>query len=672
MREEISSLDLAAITVELNRFIKGFRINKIYQVDPKTILLRLRGRGGDMQSLLIEAGRRIHLTFYEVERPKRPPAFCMALRKYIENGIIEDIIQHDLERIFEIAVVSRSQRYRLVAELFEKGNIILVGPDNRILHALTYRRMRDRNILRGEEFKYPPQVGLNLKAIGLEDLYRIRDLGQTEVVRALTRLLGIGGFYTEEVLLRAGVDKGKRCSALSDEEIKSIYYSLREIITIFESGNYRPCIVVDEGGNWIDVVPFHLKRYSGFKLLEVESYNKALDEYYTRIYHVLSAEKAEKLAGREISNLEAILEEQKKSLSELREKAGLYRRVGEIIYGHIYELDALINRVMDEKRSGKSWDEITQKMLEEKGKGIVPSIYFVSLNPKELTLKVSIDNQSFNLNLKETAQDNAAEYYERAKKIENKIKGLERAIEETIAKMEAAKSKAYMKLKEASKAPKPVRRGEWYEKFRWFYSSEGFLIIGGRDASTNEVIIRRYTDKHDIVFHADIPGSPFVVIKTYERQPGEDTILEAAQFTASYSRAWREHMGAVDVYWVKPEQVSKTPPSGQHLGKGSFMIYGARNYIRSVPLEIAIGIKKDGDMWRVIGGAVKAISKQTSLYVKIVPGRTPSGRLAKEIRDTLADMAPQPERDRVLEIPLEDIQAFIPMGQGDIIGRGQR
>ncbi|MEM2648127.1 MAG: fibronectin-binding domain-containing protein, partial [Candidatus Bathyarchaeia archaeon] len=95
--------------------------------------------------------------------------------------------------------------------------------------------------------------------------------------------------------------------------------------------------------------------------------------------------------------------------------------------------------------------------------------------------------------------------------------------------------------------------------------------------------------------------------------------------------------------------------------------YGSRNYIKNVPLEVAIGIKRDDGGVKVIGGPVSAVSKQTSIYVRIVPGDVPSGKLAKEIKWKLASMVPNGERKMVLEIPLEDVQAFIPLGQGSIV-----
>ncbi len=662
----MSSFDLAAVTAELNNLIRGSRIGKIYQINHKILLLKLRHPKGGKPQLLIEAGRRIHLTSYNFEKPKKPPNFCMALRKYLETGIIDSITQYDFERILEIVIKRGGKDYRLIVEFFNKGNIILVNSENRILHALTYRKMRDRSIMRNEEFKYPPQRGMDPRHISLEDLSKIRDFGRTEIVRALTKLLGIGGFYAEEILLRASVDKSEQCSSLSDEELNAIFKSIRTLISQVESGSYEPCLFADEHGEPVDAAPFPLKKYSNLQIIKMETFNKALDEYHVKRSVESGRKRVEDAAWREIARLERILEEQRKRLEELEAKAKAYRQIGDAIYSHLYYLSSLISRVMSEKKSGKSWDEISKEILREKERSIPPSTYFLSINPKTLAIRVSANGQAFNLNLKMSAQQNAAEYYERAKKAEDKIKGIKKAMKETRAKIEKAKTEAFKRIEAASKPPSIRRKKEWYEKFRWFFSSDGFLVIGGKDASTNEIIIKKHVEPHDLIFHADIQGSPFAVVKTLGKTPTEETINEAACFTASYSRAWKEHLRAINVYWVKPEQVSKSPPSGQYLPKGSFMIYGKKNYVRNVPLEIAIGVKREEDSFRIIGGPVNAISKQTNLYVRLIPGKKPSGKLAKEIRIRLLSMAPPEEREEISKIPIEEIQAFIPSGLGSI------
>lgn len=96
------------------------------------------------------------------------------------------------------------------------------------------------------------------------------------------------------------------------------------------------------------------------------------------------------------------------------------------------------------------------------------------------------------------------------------------------------------------------------------------------------------------------------------------------------------------------------------------MIYGPRNYVRNVPLEIAIGLIKNDDQIRIIGGPPQAIAKQTRVFVKIIPGNESSGRLAKQIRDAITRMLPTDEREGVQRIPLEEIQRFIPSGRGAI------
>jgi len=214
----------------------------------------------------------------------------------------------------------------------------------------------------------------------------------------------------------------------------------------------------------------------------------------------------------------------------------------------------------------------------------------------------------------------------------------------------------------------PLKRKEraWYEKFRWFQSSDGFLVLGGRDATTNEILVKKHTEPTDIVFHADVAGAPFVVIKAEGKALSEQVIKEAAQLAASYSRAWREMLHAIDVYWVHPDQLSKSPPLGQYLAKGAFIVRGKKNYVRNVPLRVAVGIVMKENQVVVVGGPTEAIRKQTEVCVEVVPGQQTSSELAKHIRKLLTEKAFKEWRKQVSEISLEEVQRFIPSGKGAI------
>lgn len=235
--------------------------------------------------------------------------------------------------------------------------------------------------------------------------------------------------------------------------------------------------------------------------------------------------------------------------------------------------------------------------------------------------------------LTKTVEQNAAVYYESAKRAKQKREGVLKAMEETHRKLDALmkeKGAALEKLAEEEVKSERQRKKEWYQKFHWFMSSEGFLCIGGRDSTTNEVLVKKHTDKDDLVLHTDMAGSPFFVVKDGQRAT-EQTVKEAAQATASYSKAWKLGVGTLDVFYVTPEQVSKKAKTGEYMPKGAFMIYGQTKYMHPL-LEIALGVVHDG---RVIGGAVDAVKAQAERYVILVPGKEKTSDVAKRIKHIL-------------------------------------
>ena len=148
--------------------------------------------------------------------------------------------------------------------------------------------------------------------------------------------------------------------------------------------------------------------------------------------------------------------------------------------------------------------------------------------------------------------------------------------------------------------------------------------------------------------HTDMAGSPFFVIKN-GKEAGEETIKETAQAVAVYSRAWKLGHTSADVFYVKPEQVSKEAKAGEHLAKGSFMIYGKTTYLHP-KLEYAIGLVEE----QIIGGPVAAVKKKTDNYLIVVSGREKKSTLAKKMKAKLKGG------------DLDDIIKFLPAGGGEI------
>lgn len=658
----MSSFDIAAITPEINKVIRGAWIDNIYQSNQSTILLKFRQPSKSPINLLIESGRRLHITSYTVEKPLKPPIFCMALRKYLKNGKVVEIIQHEFERTVVISVNTKSGEFKLVSELFGAGNIILVSPQDRILHALHYRKMRDRSIWRNEIFQFAPPKGRNPFKLNRQDLSEIKNLGQQEIVRVLIKFISIGGLYAEEILLRAQIDKKMPCELLAEQEIDRIFKHLSQIISAITVGNIKPNIVFDDEKEWIDVTPIPLKKHMGLKQKLYKTVNEALDDFYTNTssnHRVVDLEQ-------ELARQKRILQSQLKAQKDQKEKIKQNKKIGDTIYLHFNELQFLLQKIMDEKENGKSWKQITFNILKEKEEGKIPAVYFHSLEPQNRIFNICIKNLNFSLALHLSIQTSANDYYSIAKKAEKKLEGVKKAIRKTQINIEEPQQQWIELIKEKDELPPKKRKEAWYEKFRWFHSSNGFLVIGGRDAMTNEIIIKRYMEPYDKVFHANIHGAPFVLIKTEGKTPPDQTMNEAVKFAASYSRAWKERVGSVDVYEFSPQQINKSPPSGQHLKKGSFIISGQKKSYRNVPLRIAVGIKWDKKYLIVIGGPTETIANQTNNYIEIIQGEQKSGRLAKQIRGLLAKRAHENLKKQILRISLEEIQRFIPGGRGKI------
>jgi predicted ribosome quality control (RQC) complex YloA/Tae2 family protein len=667
LKSELTSFDTAAIVYELNKTIIGARIENIYQTSHLTIIFRLHQPNQPALQLLIEAGKRVHLTSYVLSKPLTPPAFCMALRKHLRNGRITEIQQHEFERVITIKIGTREGTFLMVTELFGDGNIILVNPQGKILYALTYKRMRDRNIIREENYKHAPSSGKNPLHLNQSNFDEIKNYGHLETVRALTKLLSIGGLYAEEILLRAKIDKNTPCEALTKQQIDAIFTQTQTLISKITKGEFEPSIVVDEKGEWIDVTPFPLSRYANLTLKPYKSFNEALDEYYSKVVTIGKVSDTEKEYTRELAKLQRTLEDQQKTLEDAKRIIEQNKATGNIIYTHLGELQLLAQKIMEEKSRDKAWEQIVADIEKEKQARHVPFIYFQSLDSKRRVLNVYIENTTFSLDLTRSIQANAASYYERAKKTERKQEGAKKALRETQTKIQELQKHLLEKTEKVIElAPLKKKEKAWYEKFRWLNSSDGFLIIGGRDATTNEIIIKKHTEPTDIVFHADIVGAPFVVIKTEGKTPSEQTINEAAQLAASYSKAWRELFHAIDVYWVHPNQLSKSPPPGQYLEKGSFIVHGKKNYLRKILLSIAIGVTIKENQIIIVGGPTEFVKKQAIHYIEIAPGQEPSNSLAKQIRKMLAEKTSTELRKPIMATPLEEIQKFIPSGKGAI------
>lgn len=246
------------------------------------------------------------------------------------------------------------------------------------------------------------------------------------------------------------------------------------------------------------------------------------------------------------------------------------------------------------------------------------------------------------LDTSKTAAKNASELFDEAKKLKRKAK----KAREVLKKLEKELENIEVKSVEEKEIIKIKKERKWYEKFHWFFSSSGKLIIGGKDATSNEVLMKKHADPGELIFHADIVGAPFFVIKG---EADDASVREAAHAAGIFSKAWPQGLGGVGVFYAPREQFTKQAPSGEFIRKGAFMVYGKKEWA-DADLKAAVGTK-DG---QVICGPQAAIEKWADKRVMIEPGDKKPGELVKAI-------------SKELGVEQEEVQRALPPGRSRII-----
>jgi len=678
-KKELTSFDISAAVKELQPLIADTRVNNIYQFGEKNLIFKLHKTDHPPIRIVIEAGRRLHSTSYAEESPTEPPPFCMLMRRYLRDSWLRKIEQYTFERIITLTFETKTGQLNLVVELFGDGNMILTNEQNTIIQAMHFKHMRDRDIKRSQILVYPPQSGKDPFKLTPQELQEgIKNAGDTEIVRTLARFLGIGGIYAEELLLRANIEKTKKNKTLTDTEITTIFETLQTLLSTVTENKLEPAIILDKENTFIDAVPFKLMRYETSQIQPFKTFNAALDEFYLRVIAVEKAANTTDVTklNQEAQRLKRVVVEQEKSITEEEKKAEHDKQIGDVIYAHFNELQTFQEQILKANNQGYEWKAIIAQIMTAKKANKLPAAYTQSFDSKNLSLNLSIDGYNFGLSLRKTIFENANTYYEKGKTAKQKAQGAQTALTQSKKKLAQAEHelqeaeelknlKPAQIMEELSKRKEAMANKQWYEKFRWFTTSDDFLVTAGKDTVSNEVLIKKYTTQDDIVFHAEITGSPFVVIKTEGKPITEQTLKEAAEYAASFSRAWRENAGSADVYWVKVDQLSKSGPSGESIPHGAFFVVGKRNWYRNTPLKLAIGIAID-DETTFVGGPIDSVKAKTKTYIILQPGDYQGKELLQMIMRSITAKLSKEQREKAGKTSIEQIREFIPYTKGAI------
>ena len=633
----LAGIELNFLINNISNISKDYYVSNIYGIDSKSILIKLH-HPEKQDILLMFSTMGLWITSNKVEQIE-----TNKMLKRLRNDLIRlkltKVEQIEAERIAYLTFSGFDKEFILIGEFFGDGNIILCNKEMKILALLHSIDVRHRQLRVGLNYKSPPQNSINIFKLTQKDLDELLS-ATIPVVKWIGRTLGLPSKYAEEICRMSKINSKISGNELTVEDTKKILDSVKEIINNIVEGKHQPVIVKDDKKS--DVYPIELgDNKENFK--KVPSFMEGLDILFTE--NIVDSGKSIQTdsVDKKVAELQNKLEEQTKAISLVKEKSLKISNVAKHIQG-------LVSQGITSIEDSKAGEELRKQGAEiKKEKGI---------------FLIKIDDEKIQIDPESSLQAISSKLFDESKRQSAAIQSIEKLKKQTEKSLE--KQKSQVKIAEESVTYSEIRKKNWFERYRWFYTSDGILAIGGRDSSSNTAIIRKHVEKNNKIFHAEVYGSPFFVLKAASETVLPTSLNEVAHATVCFSRAWREGMYGLNAYWVEPEQIKKAAPSGQFLAKGAFVIDGQRNFVNVSTLKLAIGIVKHDSDYIITCGPPQPIKKNSICYVVIEPSGTDMVDVAKKIKSEFVKM----KENIAKTLSIDDYVRVLPAGDSHIIESG--
>ena len=633
----VAGIELAYLIKEIGHEIEGCYVSNIYGINRNSLLFKMRHPDKpDIMLMLSTMG--MWTTSKKID-PIEPNKLLRRLRSDLLRSKIEKVEQIGTERIAYLTFSNFDNRFVLIVEFFGEGNMLLCNYSKKILALMHSIDVRHRQLRIGLEYKPPPEDGIDIIDLKKEEFKEILSTS-TSIGKIIGRGLGLPKKYVEEIIRLSSIDRTKPSDEISEDEFESLFDVIRITISNVINGVHDPTIITDAEKS--DIFPIRFSD-DNTGAREVPSFNEGLDIIFTE--RILEKGKSlySEEAQKRISELQNRLEEQKNAIEIVQKKSKNIAGVANLLFSMQSEGKSKIS----EPEVVKALKNQNAELVKEKG---VPVL--------------KIDDAKVKIELDAPLPSLASILFDESKKQKGAITSIEKLIEKTEDQLEKTIEKG--EIAKGSVGFSDIRKKNWYERYRWFFTSDGLLAVGGRDSSSNSALVRKHMESNDKIFHAEINGSPFFILKDTNEDLLPLSLEETAYATVCFSRAWQASAHGLNSFWVKPDQIKKAAPTGQSMGKGSFMIYGTRNFIKVASLKLAVGIMKENENYLLVSGPVEPIKKNCLCYVIIEPGGSAISDVAKKIR---AEFNKSDEKFQKLFV-VDDYVRALPTGSSKVTKTG--
>ncbi|KAL4917153.1 telomere recombination-domain-containing protein [Aspergillus aurantiobrunneus] len=431
-----------------------------------------------------------------------------------------------------------------------------------------------------------------------------------------------------------------------------------------EASSEKPSLLYE------DFHPFRPRQFAGkggFTILEYPSMNATVDEYFSSIESQKLESRLTEREGAAKKKLDSLRQDHEKRIGALEKTQVLHIRKASAIQDNVYRVQEAMGAVNGLIAQGMDWVEIARLIEMEQSRGNpVAKIIKLPLKLYENTITLllreagdeadeeeelfssgeseeseeeekeeaaspqrSSEALSIDVDLSLSPWANATQYYDQKKVAAEKAEKTTQSSAKALKSHEKkVKDDLKRNLKQEKQVLRPARKPFWFEKFLFFISSEGYLVLGGRDGMQSEILYRRYLRKGDIFVHADLEGATPLIVKD---KPGASsssmsptTLSQAGNLSVATSTAW-DSKAVMSAWWVDAGQVSKTAQAGDLLPVGEFLVKGEKNFL--APSQLVLGFAV---MWQV---SKESISNHKSFRSEEAP--TVEG--AQVVQETAAE-----------------------------------
>eukprot|EP00606_Chrysophyceae_sp_TOSAG23-5_P000762 GSChrysophyteH2.ASY1.ANO1.1338.1 assembled CDS len=586
-KEVFSSLDMMAMVNELHTSAVGARIVNVYDIDTRTYLLKLTMPGSSENDM--------------------PSVFAMKLRKYLKNKRLDSAQQLGMDRVCDLRFGSGVDCNHLIVELYSLGNIILTDHTYCVLSLLrTHKFENDVTCQVGD----PYPIAFATSQYLVDQAAKLNNKGSRKKPKRMfikqlllskeyeSGVCSLGPDLIDHCIACCGEPWAKNTAVHSVNSLRSFSDDsvISSFITRLADGVARFQELKDnDTQRYLDFTPVLLAQHENKSTIRFNTFAETVDEYFCKIEEqrlVRAAALMEEQAHKKIEKVKAGRAEQIAGIEDDESKLAAQASLVETYAEDIDKLAMVLNSAME---NGLSWDEIQIMVDEETDNGNPIAAMVASLNLEKHRVTVKLrdtdsddieDSDGEDVDLTLSAHANASNLFKRRKLLSAHFEKATKASEQAVNAVEGT----VLRQLEAHKmrvSLKEKRTSHWFEKFSWFITTEGYLVISGRSDHQTETVFRKYMRPDDVCVFADIPGAQPCVLrrKTKDKSISPYAIHETGNLCVCRSVAWNKK-SAASPWWVWGAQVIA---SKETTGKG-YTIHGKKNFLPPMRMELGFGV----------------------------------------------------------------------------------